>query len=65
MKQLLQLKGISVKKALEIVQEYPTLLLLKLAFESSTNPESLLADVAGPALSNALYQLCNRSNFEM
>lgn len=65
-RQLLQLKGLSLEKALAIVERYPTPLSLRKAFEivGSDEGEKLLASIKvgslsrqlGPALSKTVYQ---------
>lgn len=72
-KMLLQLKGMSVDKALAIVEVYPTPLLLHKAFENcdSNNGAKLLSDIQfgkfkkkiGPQLSKILYQLFTFETF--
>lgn len=72
-KQLLQLKGLSVEKALAIVKLYPTPKTLKLAYEncSVSQGEKLLSSIKygklknniGPVLSKALYQLFTMDSY--
>lgn len=73
-RQLLQLKGISVDKALAIVGKYPTPRLLKNAFEecgTAASAEKLLATIQygklrkniGPVISKTLYQLYTCNNY--
>lgn len=65
-RQLLQLKGMSIDKATAIVERYATPQILIMALENSDkNGEQLLADIQagdkkrrlGPAISKAVYQL--------
>ncbi|XP_057671379.1 crossover junction endonuclease MUS81 [Diorhabda carinulata] len=71
-KMLIQLHGVSVDKALVIVERFPTPALLKKAYdecEDETSKETLLADVKcgnrklGLALSRTLYQLFNFESY--
>lgn len=70
-KQLIQLKGLSVDKALAIAELYPTPRRLIAAFRGSSKPELLLANIqsgplnrnVGPAISKAVYQLYCTRNF--
>ncbi|CAK9828356.1 Crossover junction endonuclease MUS81 [Anthophora retusa] len=72
-RQLLQLKGISIDKALAIVERYPTPRALIDAFENSNcNGESLLAKIEfgdkkrliGPTISKTIHQLYTRKNLD-
>ncbi|CAK9814669.1 Crossover junction endonuclease MUS81 [Anthophora plagiata] len=72
-RQLLQLKGISIDKALAIVERYPTPRVLIDAFQNSDcNGESLLAKIEfgdkkrliGPTISKTIYQLYTRKNLD-
>lgn len=66
-RQLLQLKGMSVEKALAITKKYPTPKLLQMAYktEQSIAGEKLLSTVqhgklgknVGPTISKTIYQL--------
>ncbi|XP_063699628.1 crossover junction endonuclease MUS81 [Culicoides brevitarsis] len=67
-KQLLQLKGLSVDKAIAIVEVYPTPKSLQIAYKNcflTKDAENLLADIVhgplrkpiGPAISKTLHQL--------
>lgn len=68
-RQLLQLKGVSVDKALSIVEEYPSPKLLKIKYDQLSNVqgEKLLASITfgslkkfiGPVISKTVYQLYN------
>lgn len=72
-KQLLQLKGVSVDKALGIVEKYPTPISLISAYRDNlgVKGEKLLATVPygkqrkniGPALSKTIYQLYTQEQF--
>uniref|UniRef100_A0A1B6FCG7 Crossover junction endonuclease MUS81 n=1 Tax=Cuerna arida TaxID=1464854 RepID=A0A1B6FCG7_9HEMI len=67
-KQLVQLRGLSVEKALAIVERYPCPRSLITAFQNGAN-EKLLADIPvgnlnrkiGPVISKAVYELYNKS----
>uniref|UniRef100_A0A1B6K3V5 Crossover junction endonuclease MUS81 n=1 Tax=Homalodisca liturata TaxID=320908 RepID=A0A1B6K3V5_9HEMI len=67
-KQLVQLRGLSVEKALAIVGRYPCPRSLITAFQEGGN-EKLLADIPvgnlsrkiGPVISKAVYELYNKS----
>lgn len=73
MKQLLQLKGVSVDKALAIVEKYPTPRSLIFAYRD--NPgiqgEKLLATIPygklrkniGPTISKTIYRLYTQEQF--
>ncbi|KOC60220.1 Crossover junction endonuclease MUS81 [Habropoda laboriosa] len=71
-RQLLQLKGISVDKALAIVERYPTPRVLIEAFQNSDCNESLLAKIEfgdkkrliGPIISKTIYQLYTKKNLD-
>ncbi|KAG8042080.1 hypothetical protein G9C98_000071 [Cotesia typhae] len=72
-RQLLQLKGLSVERALAIVQVYPTPYLLKKAFiKAGTDGDKLLANLTfgrvnrkmGPVLSQILYKLYTSDQLE-
>lgn len=64
-RQLLQLKGMSIDKATAIVEHYPSPQILITALENSNNGEQLLANIQignkkrqlGPTISKAVYQL--------
>lgn len=72
-KQLLQLKGVSVDKALAIVDNYPAPFLLRMAYQAHVGPsaEKLLSSIAhgklkkniGPVLSKTIFQLYNFEKF--
>lgn len=71
-RQLLQLKGLSVEKALAIVEHYPTPRLLIEAFQNcESDRELLLANIQygdkkrsiGPTISKTIYQLYTKKNF--
>lgn len=73
-KQLLQLHGISVDKALAIVSKYPTPRLLKFAYDACENAkgaEGLLSNIefgtlnkkVGPVISTTIYQLYNFKDY--
>lgn len=71
-KQLIQLNGMSVEKAVAIVDFYPTPNILKSAYdEAGSNGENLLASIQygvakrqlGPAISKTLYQYYTRKDF--
>ncbi|XP_017754779.1 PREDICTED: crossover junction endonuclease MUS81 [Eufriesea mexicana] len=71
-RQLIQLKGMSVDKALAIVEHYPTPQLLIEAFQASDcNGELLLANIEfgdrkrsiGSIISKTIYQLYTKKNF--
>jgi len=63
-RQLLQIRGLSVHKAFAIVEQYPSPKLLVNAFRRSDNP-LLLANISygipiktvGPAISKTLFQI--------
>lgn len=64
-RQLLQLKGISIDRATAIVERYSSPQILITALENSANGEQLLANVQvgdkkrqlGPTISKTIYQL--------
>lgn len=64
-RQLLQLKGMSIDKATAIVEHYPSPQILITALENSANGEQLLANIQvgdknrqlGPTISKTVYQL--------
>lgn len=64
-RQLLQLKGMSIDKAMAIVERYPSPQILITALENSAKDEQLLANIQvgdkkrqlGSAISKAVYQL--------
>lgn len=64
-RQLLQLKGMSIDKATAIVEHYPSPQILIVALENSANGEQLLANIQvgdkkrqlGSTISKAVYQL--------
>lgn len=68
-KQLLQIRGLSVHKAFAIVEHYPCPKLLINAFKQFSNP-LLLANITygipiktvGPAISKTLYQIFSNDN---
>lgn len=72
-KQLLQLKGVSVEKALAIVEKYPTPRSLMLAYRDNPGAkgEKLLSAITygklrrnlGPAISKILFQLYTQEHF--
>lgn len=72
-KQLLQLKGMSIERALAIVEKYPTPLLLKLAYEQKTaaEGEKMLSSIqfgklrknVGPVISKTIFQLYTLQRF--
>ncbi|XP_065221680.1 crossover junction endonuclease MUS81 [Planococcus citri] len=70
-KQLLQLKGLSVEKATAITEIYPTPRRLIAGFKECTKPDLLLASIQygalkrniGPAVSKAVYQLYSIKKF--
>lgn len=71
-RQLLQLKGMSVEKAMAIVEHYNTPKVLIGSFQScGSNGEQLLANIQtgnkkrrlGHAISNAIYQLYTANEF--
>lgn len=73
MKQLLQLKGISVDKALGIVEKYPTPRSLIFAYRDNrgVKGEQLLSNIPygklrkniGPVISKTVYQLYSQMQF--
>lgn len=73
MKQLLQLKGVSVDKALAIVEKYPTPRSLISAYRDNpgVKGEKLLATVPygkqrkniGPTMSKTIHQLYSQQQF--
>ena len=72
-RQLLQLKGISVDKAFAIVERYPTPRTLINAFQTpGCNAELLLANIeygnkksmVGPVISKTIYQLYTNKNLK-
>lgn len=64
-RQLLQLKGMSVDRATAIVERYPSPRILIAALENSANGEQLLANIQvsdkrrqlGSSISKTVYQL--------
>lgn len=70
---LLQLKGVSVERALAIVERYPTPKLLKMAYDacSESEGEKLLASIkfgksqknVGITISRTLFQLYTKRKF--
>lgn len=68
-RQLLQLRGLSIQKAFAIVNQYPSPKLLMNAFKMSGNP-NLLANLTygtpvkkvGPIISKTLFQLYSNDN---
>ncbi|KAL3279187.1 hypothetical protein HHI36_016700 [Cryptolaemus montrouzieri] len=71
-KQLLQLKGLSIEKALAIVEMYPTPQLLMSAFEESqTKNVNIISNIKygklgkkiGPLLGNIIHQLFTKMSF--
>lgn len=68
-RQLLQIRGLSVHKAFAIVEQYPSPKLLINAFRRSGNP-LLLANISygipiktvGPAISKTLFQIFSANN---
>lgn len=68
-RQLLQIRGVSVKKAFAIVEHYPSPKSLINAFKRSSNP-LLLANISyglpvktvGPAISKTLFQIYSNDN---
>lgn len=67
-KQLVQLRGLSVEKALAIVEHYPTPRSLITAFQNEGN-ERFISDITvgnlnrkiGPAISKSVFELYNKS----
>ncbi|KAJ8956768.1 hypothetical protein NQ314_006642 [Rhamnusium bicolor] len=72
-KMLIQIKGMSVDRAIAIVQQYPTPTILRKAYEDNTGikGEKLLAQIQfgdykktiGPVLSKTVYQLFTMQTF--
>lgn len=71
-RQLLQIKGLSVEKALAIVQEYPTLKILKdMISENEKKSVNILSNIKygklgkkiGPVLGETLYMLYTKISF--
>lgn len=72
-KQLLQLKGVSVDKALAIVEKYPTPRSLMLEYRDnagvkgekllSTIPYGKLRKNIGPTISKTIYQLYSQERY--
>jgi len=72
-KMLIQIKGMSVERALAITQKYPTPLLLKMSYEESSDSasEKLLSSIKygahgksiGAVLSRTIYQAFNKKQY--